>query len=300
MSWYIIINPVSAQGKSVRTWNAVKRALDHRSISFTADFSEYPGHTVELAEYAVKKGFRTLVCLGGDGTLHEVVNGVMRSPVKQRDEIQIGIIPVGTGNDWARGYCIPKDYKKAIEIIQNGRVITQDIGRIITAEKVVYFNNSAGIGFDGFVVKNMNRLKSWGKIAYLLAAIKSIFKYKRFPLEFHLNSEVYKATSLILIAGICRYSGGGMQLTNDPDPNDRLLDITHIEYIRIYELFVHIFNLFNGKLASRRFAQSFKGGSVRILTKDNENGIIQADGELIGVGSCEIGIDPSRLKFIVP
>ena len=155
--WYVIVNPTSGNGTPKRKWKKIISSLDSHHLLYTFIFSEYVHHEKELIQQALKEGYRKFICVGGDGTLHQVVNSIMNQKRVNFSDIKVAIIPMGTGNDWVKTYNIPTNISKAISIIKREKTIHQDIGylELLNDNKKVYFNNLAGLGFDGFVIKNM-------------------------------------------------------------------------------------------------------------------------------------------------
>lgn len=156
-SWFIIANPTSGNGNFSKQWKEIKQNLNHKKIDYSFAFTQFSKHEVDLVQNAIKKGFRNIISVGGDGTLHNVVNGIMLQTYVKTFELTIGVIPLGTGNDWIKTYNIPNSIEKSIEIIKNKTTILQDIGVLKTDNSTTYFNNVAGLGYDGYIV---NKLKS--------------------------------------------------------------------------------------------------------------------------------------------
>lgn len=299
-TWYIIINPTSGNGKALQKWVRIKKELVRLNIVFEEQISQYHKHVISLAKNATDNKYQKIVCVGGDGTLHQVVNGVLQSTSDHKSTIKIGIIPIGTGNDWAKQYGIPASFKKAIHILKKDNTVYQDIGKITTQSTTVYFNNSAGIGFDGFVANKVKQYKAFRSFSYFLAAFVGIFSFKRIPLTIHFNSTTIQKKTLLVVIGLCRYSGGGMQLTSLPSTTDGKFDISYISKITILNFISTIFNLFNGRLTHKTFVSTYKTDFISIESKIATQGIIQADGELVGKGSFSVEILKKSLKFIVP
>jgi len=300
--WFVIINPTSGNGTSKKKWPLIFNELKKQQIDFEYSFSEYKKHSYKLIQNAILQGFTKFICIGGDGTLHNIVNGILSLNPIYISEIKIGIIAIGTGNDWVKNYNIPTNYKKAIEIIKNEHTIKQDIGKInLTAEnKIVYFNNLAGIGFDGYVVHKVHKYKNLGSLAYITGAIVSLTSYKKPMLEILFNNTKIKSKTLMLLIGICKYSGGGMQLTKNSNPTDGLFDITFITYFSLLEVLKNIQNLFNGKITNHTLVKNYKTSELKVNILDNQTTYIQADGELIGSGNFSVSILPKALNFIIP
>lgn len=105
--WFVIINPTSGNGSSKRKWPRIKALLNAEYFDFDYAFTEYENHSVLLVQIAVKQGFKKIISVGGDGTLHNIINGIQRQNTVNSSYIQIGVIPIGTGNDWIKTYNIP-------------------------------------------------------------------------------------------------------------------------------------------------------------------------------------------------
>ncbi len=299
--WFVLVNPSSGGGKAMRIWPGIKASMKKRSMAFIYSKTEFPGHALSIIEDALNKGFRRFIAVGGDGTLHETVNALMLQDKVDKGICSIGLIPVGTGNDWARHYGIPRKYELAIDRILQNNLVKQDIGVLELKgddPKTIYFNNLAGVGFDGYVVEKIHRFKHWGAFAYLAGAMISLATYKNFQARIGLGKENFSGRIFMLIAGIGRYSGGGMQLTHDPVSDDGKFDISLVPAISKPEIIKFLPKLFNGKAGSDRRVKSSKSISLNVDIMDQAP-FIQADGELIGRGSFRARIIPSALSFFV-
>ena len=148
-SWFIIANPVSGNLNFSKQWKEIQHLLKLKNIEYSFAFTEFSKHEIELVENAIQQGFRNIVSVGGDGTLHNVVNGIMMQTYTKTSDITIGVIPLGTGNDWIKTYNIPNSIHEAIHIIHRKNIIIQDIGVLKTSDdKTTYFCNVAGLGYD--------------------------------------------------------------------------------------------------------------------------------------------------------
>lgn len=296
--WFVIINPVSGNGYIKRKKTKVLRALQNLNDGFKVTYTQYAKHEIKLVHQAIEKGFYKFICVGGDGTLHHIINGIFTQKMKIPTQIQIGVIPLGTGNDWVKQYNIPKNISANIAILNNNNVTKQDIGSITLANQKYYFNNVAGIGLDGFVVKNLN--KRAGKFSYILAAFKSVFHFKKSKLKIRINKKVITANILLLSIGICRFSGGGMQFTNQVDPQDEMLDVTVVKDLHPLALFLNVHRLYNGKLHKHKAVNTYKTNKLSVVIKDKNKPYIQADGEFLGIGDFTIELIPNAINFVIP
>lgn len=296
--WFVIINPTSGNGAAKKLWPKIEKLLLTYQFDFTYEFTSHPKHSVELVYSTVNQGVKNIICIGGDGTIHNIVNGVMLQKEVPSADINIGVIPVGTGNDWVKTYNIPKDPEEAIKIIKNGHLQNQDIGKIETASSPsIYFNNLAGIGFDGYVVSIVGKYKHFGALAYLIGAVIGIFSFKNFNASVIVNNTVIKTRSLMVLVGLCKYSGGGMQLTKEPDPTDGLFDISIAKDFSKWDILKNITRLFNGSIVHFKKVETLKADQISIKIHGNIVPFIQADGELIGSGEFNVSLIPNAVRF---
>lgn len=300
--WFVIINPTSGNGAAKKQWIPIYNELKKEQFYFDFAFTEHKKHSVTLLKNSLNQGITKFICVGGDGTLHTIVNGILNLNPPNISAIKLGIIPIGTANDWVKTYKISKDYKKAIQTIKAEFTVKQDIGKLLIYEhqKIVYFNNLAGIGFDGYVVNKVHKFKNLGFLAYLTGAILSIATYKKSRLQIKFNDIEIKERTLMLLIGICKYSGGGMQLTQNANPTDGLFDISHINKISLLTLLRNIGGLFNGNITNHKLVKNYKTSKLKIKDLDAQKTYIQADGELVGSGSFEAETISGTLNFIVP
>lgn len=300
--WFVIINPTSGNGAAKKQWILIYNEIKKQQFDFDFAFTEHKKHSVTLLKKALEQGITRFICIGGDGTLHTIVNGILNLNPPNISAIKLGIIPIGTANDWVKTYKISKEYKKAIQTIKAEFTIKQDIGKLLIYEhqEIVYFNNLAGIGFDGYVVNKVHKFKNLGFLAYLTGALLSIATYKKSRLQINFNNIEIKEKSLMLLIGICKYSGGGMQLTQNANPTDGLFEISHINKISLLTLLRNIGGLFSGNITNHKLVKNYKTSHLKIAVLDTQKTYIQADGELVGSGSFEVKMMPSAFNFIVP
>lgn len=300
--WFVIINPTSGNGSCRKVWPKIESLIKSNCFSYDFAFTEHKNHSTELVQEAIEKGIYNIICVGGDGTLHNVVNGIMNQTRIPSKDISVGMIPIGTGNDWVKTHNIPIDIKKAIHIIKKGHKKLQDLGKIDFLgedKKPVYFNNLAGVGFDGFVVSKVHKYKHFGTIAYLVGAILGLFSFNNFYSSVLVNNKKIHSKTLMVLVGLCKYSGGGMQLTKDVNPFDGLFDISIAKNIGKFDIIKNLGKLFNGKIVNHKKVETFKSESISVSIEQDNLPYIQADGELIGRGNISITISPKALSFFV-
>lgn len=298
--WFLIVNPTSGNSNFQKKWLKIKQLLTINGIDFSYDFTLYSKHEVELVNNAIKKGFRNIMSVGGDGTLHHVVNGIMTQRYIKTSDITVAVLPIGTGNDWIKTYNIPKKIEKVIQIIKNNKRSLQDIGCLkLKDNTIAYFNNMAGLGYDGYVAYKLKKLKKLGRIAYLLSGLYGLLFYKKNEFTIEFNHQKIKTICLMTLFGICKFSGGGMQLTKNVDPLDGLLDITIAKNLTLLDLLLNIKKLYNGKIVNHKKVSTYKTNNIIVIPKKNTQPFIEADGEIIGTGSVEVSIIPNAIHFII-
>ena len=298
-SWFVIVNPISGNLKFSTIWRKIQLLLDVRKINYSFAVTLYSRHEVELVQNAIQKGFRNIISVGGDGTLHHVVNGIMIQRYVKSSDITIGVIPLGTGNDWIKTYNIPNNIEKAIELIHYKKTILQDIGVANTENnKVSYFNNVAGLGYDGYTVNKLKKMKSFGAVAYLLSGLAGFLFYKKTIFKINFNSKSIETNCLMTMVGVCKFSGGGMQFTKDVNTTDGLLDITIVKNLNIFDLISNIKKLYNGHIVHHKKVETYKTNLITVIPRTSKT-YIQADGELIGVGKVTFKIISKAINFVI-
>jgi len=299
-TWYIIYNPISGGGNAEKKINSIQNLFINHKLKTETVRTQYPHHEEELVQKAIKKGYNKFICIGGDGTIHHIVNGIMKQNYVDTRTIKLAVIPTGTGNDWVKNYKIPINFKKAIDIILKNNSIFQDIGKLTLSQpyKEVYFNNAAGIGFDAYVVKNINQYKNLGSLAYLFAALFSFKTYNSAKFIFSLDHKKIESNLFLISLGICKYSGAGMQLTDYKNHKPGYFDVTLIKPISLFKVIINIAKLYNGRINQIKETHCSQVKDFTLM--DNTVSYIQADGELIGTGDADITLITQAIQFIVP
>ena len=298
-SWFIIANPTSGNRNFSKQWEEIQQLLNNKKIDFSFAFTQFSKHEIELVDKAIQDGFRNIISVGGDGTLHNVVNGIMLQRYVKTSDITIAVIPQGTGNDWIKTYNIPNNVEKAIEIIYNKKIILQDIGVLETEDKTIsYFNNVAGLGYDGYIVNKLKTLKRFGSIAYLLSGLAGLLFYKKSNFKIIFNEKIIETNCLMTIFGICKFSGGGMQFTKDVNSTDGLIDVTLAKNLTILDLVFNLPKLYSGKIVNHKKIETFKTKDITVIPQTAKP-FIQADGELINTGKVRVKIIEKGIQFII-
>lgn len=224
--WFFIVNAIAGIGKTGRLLSRFITILNDHKLDFEIGITKAPKHATKLALDAVKSGYTRIAAVGGDGTVNEVVNGIMLSG--KSDEVTFGVIPEGGGNDFARNFDIPNFVGKAVSTLEKHNTTKVDVCKI----EDYYFINSLGIGFDARVAEYACKAKYLnGLPRYLFAVLKALVKLKPYKMKISLDNKNIESSFLMITIGNGRYCGGGFKLTPDSIADDGKFDICLIDAI---------------------------------------------------------------------
>lgn len=302
--WYAIVNPEAGSGKGLRDWPEIRELLVSLDIPFDFYVTERKFHAVEITVSAIKSGYKKILVVGGDGTLNEVVNGVFIQNSFPPTEITIGVIGVGTGNDWQRTFALPKDYQGKVMAIKEEKTILQDVGKVEFFESRVrqsrFFANAAGIGFDARVAMATNRLKESGrrgKMLYMSSLLNTLIRYRSTVAKIKIDEQNLGGKIFSMTLGIGKYNGGGMMQVPNALPDDGLFDITIINKIKRVNVLRNIFRLYNGTILNHPKIFGYQGKTITIASKPPV--YLEVDGESLGTSPFKFSIVPQSIRVVV-
>lgn len=303
--WMVIANPKAGANKVAQDWPIISDLLTKYGISFDVMFTKHKFHSIELTVKAIKEGYRKFISVGGDGTIHEVVNGIFFQDQVPYSELTLGVIPSGSGNDWMKMFDVSKDYEKAVQTISKGKTIFQDVCKMEMVESMVkqtrYMINVAGIGFDAMICHHCNKNKEQGKkgkLIYIIAAMQAFFDIK--PKLYKVvvdGKEYFKGKVFSTAFGVGRYSGGGMTQMPDAVVNDGLVNLTVIEKMPKLKIATKFVQLFTGRIYSIPGVHHIMGKHIEVETVPND--IVEVDGEVLGTTPLDLTIMPQALRVVV-
>ncbi len=301
--WIAIVNRAAGGGKTEKDWPLISQLLDKHGIIYEPHFTNRRLHASIIARNKVREGFSKIIVVGGDGTMNEVINGVFAQDRINTTEVMLGMISVGTGNDWARMFNIPIDYEGAVLTIKEQKTFIQDAGlvnyRKNCKEWKRYFINIAGLGFDARVVERSNRMKEKGKsgpFLYFYNILLSLLKYKSQDAEIEIDGKTFDRTIFSLNIGIGKYSGGGMIQVPHAIADDGLYSITLIKKIGKLNILVNIKRLYNGSITEHSKVETYMAKSLQI---DGASRLqLETDGETLGHGPMSFKIIPRSVTVI--
>jgi diacylglycerol kinase (ATP) len=299
LSTVFLVNPASANGKTGKRWSEIARAAHAAGLRGEAIFSERPGQLGDLAREAADEGASLLVVVGGDGTVHEVVNGIAG-----REGIELALIPCGTGWDFARTHEVPKRLDGALRIAKDGQARPFDLGRATYradgSEQTAWFANMASVGMSGAVAAKANSTtKALGAKTSYLYALGTVFaRWKNVELRVRVDEEERNGLMEDTIVAVGRYLAGGMMITPDAEPDDELFDVLLIGDLTKTELVRVMPKIYRGTHLPHPKGEVIRGRTVSIEADDPLP--IQLDGEQPGTTPVRFEIAPAAIRLRVP
>lgn len=298
-----IVNPVAAGGKTGDAWPAIEEELRSLDLSFDHRFTEAPNHATSLAREAVEEGYDMVVAVGGDGTVNEVVNGLM-SPGSEKADAVLGVVIAGRGSDLARTIGIPADYAEACARLTGDRTMTVDLGLVEFSQegerRERYFVNVGGGGFDGEVAVRANRAPDFmgGTIPYLSSLVTTLITYRNKAIELILDERepMQMVVNSVIVAN-CQYAGGGMRVAPDADPSDGLFDVIVIGDVDKIEFLMTVPKVYDGTHITHPQVDTYR--AKRVELRSEEPLLLQVEGEVCGQTPLTFSIVPSALQIRV-
>jgi len=305
--WCLIVNLTAGGGSVKAQWHEIEAAL--KSILPVAQvvFTEYPKHAIELVAAVVQAGCRHIIAVGGDGTNHEVANGIMMQGIVPPEKITYALLPVGTGNDWARMYGIPAKLQDWLAMMQAGHTRLQDVGLVdyvtengTSAQR--YFVNVAGMAYDAFVVHyaDSRRSTSGGRFFYLWMILRCLFEYRHVKSRVQYDGQTEENYYYTINIGICRYNGGGIQMTPQAVPDDGLLALTLAGRISKLGVILNTWRFYNGSIGKHPKVSTIQAKAISVQAANREAVLLEADGEFLGQAPASFRVLHQVLRIVVP
>lgn len=305
--WFFIVNPTAGHGWAGRHWPEIAAQLDQHLPGYQFAFTTHRGHAADLAENALQNGFRCIAAVGGDGTNNEAVNGLMRQNLVPLSGILYTLLPVGTGNDWIRTHGIPRKLRLWLQMASGGTVIEQEVGIVDFMqdegrEQRRYFVNVAGLAYDAFVVQHseQNKGRVGGSLMYLALILFCLFKYRLSNMRVRFDGQERSGLYYTINAGVCRYSGGGMQVVPHADPQDGLLALTLAGKLSKGGVLLHTWRFYNASIGRHPKVELHQVRHISVESCDGTPVLVEADGEFLGHGPVRISLDERRLRVLRP
>lgn len=302
--WHVILNPVALNGRRIHFWNKIARELMQDGFEFIEWVTTKRENAIDVAESIVKKGGTQILIVGGDGTLNEVVNGVMKVS-KMTSQILLCVVPSGTGNDWAKTHRLKPNTKSIRAMLLNGKVVKHDVGIVYSVKNHEttsrFFINIAGFGFDAAVIQRLYESRKYrigNKFIYIKNVLTTLFSHRSVECIIKHDGLVSKADIFSIAAGICKYNGNGMKQVPMADFQDGYLDFVFICKMSRWSLITQVPKLFSGKHLHHPKVFHIRSKKCTITPLGRVLG--EVEGEMIEEGSYQVEIASEQLKFLIP
>lgn len=307
----VIVNPRSAGGATRERWAAIASELRSHLGTFAVAFTESAGHAIRIAEDAAAAGQRLIVACGGDGTINEAANGIIRAGT----DAELAILPSGTGGDFRRTIGMPSSVRDAADAIRHGLTKSIDVGRVnfvthgeTTSER--YFLNISSVGLAASVIR---RVKSeaafnWlpvekvrGKANFAVAALLEALDPEAFEVKVRFDDqEEFGIRTLCLCVANSRYFGGGMMVAPEARLTDGLLDVVNIGDMTTARILLNALSLYRGTHLSLDEVKARRAELIEVRPAGTADVPLEIDGETLGKLPARFEVIPKRIRVRVP
>ena len=318
--WFTIVNLHAGSGKTVSIWRKAEILLAEAGIPYDNKYTDCKYHATEIAFQAASEGYRKFIAVGGDGTIHEVLEGIMKyvcgTESVSVSDFSIAVIPIGSGNDWIRIHGINRNLERTIELIRNESLVRQDVVRVsvfdpvaepeqlLSAEPVrtSYMVNIGGVGFDARVCERVNEQKlegKKGKLLYINSLLYNLFHFKPFSATVFCDGrKLFEGGCFSIAVGTGKYSGGGLRQTPDAVFDDGLLDYTVIPPFSVARILKEAPKLFTGRLLTVKELICGKCKSLMVAPFRSRAELVEVDGEIVGNVPVRFDVLPQQINVL--
>ena len=319
--WFAVLNSYAASGKAGTLWEEAEKLLKEKNFVYHGTRTGRAGNAAELTFDACMAGYRKFVAVGGDGTVHDVLNGIAgfvdwcssSARTVSFSDFTLGVIPLGSGNDWIKSHGIKNSIESAINVLAGGKVRLQDVVKVSLLDpmafpqevemSVSYMVNIGGAGLDARVCERVNSAKKSGKrsrMIYVKSLLYAIMHRVPAGTEVICDGKtVFNGSFLSVAFGIGKYSGGGMRQTPDAVLDDGLLDMTLIPEIAMHRIAVEARRLFTGTFLKVPELTSCRGKVFTIIPHGDGCGEpVEVDGEVVGKSPVRLEVLPEQINVV--
>lgn len=318
--WLVVVNVFAASRKAGSVWKKAAAMLEEANVPYKAMFTGGPDNAIAISRKSCARGYRRFMAVGGDGTVHDVLNGIAEyvysgvDPDVVISDFTLGVLPVGSGNDWVKSTGVPRDIKGAVDVIAAGCTGLQDVVRVEVLDpsdyasaplSVSYMANVGGVGLDARVCEIVNRKKEQGRRGKKLYVSALLYCIKhRVPIRAKVvcdGKEVFAGRYLSIAFGVGRYSGGGMRQTPLAELGDGLLDVTVIPDIPIWTIAKEVPRLFTGTFHKVDVLTMAKCREVLVLPDGEADAEpAEVDGEVVGRAPVRMTVLDEKIRVVMP
>lgn len=267
------------------------------NIDCRIEKTKYASEAIDLSIQAVADGTDVIVAIGGDGTFHEVVNGI-RSSGK---DVSVAFLPNGTANDFVLGYGLTWTTETFLSAIMKRKTAEIDLIKITIGGELKWCLNIADTGFGGKVVQTLNKQRSWlgGRVSYFIAILRSFITYKKPVMRVSYDGGFYEGYVLLVAACNGPVFGDGLYISPEAKPNDGMMNLTLLGNVNLWDYLKNLKRM-KRKLTIQHPEANYHRTSFLKIQAIGSKVYTEADGELVGSGEVEFSIEPAALRMLVP
>jgi len=297
----LIANPNAGRGAVSRALPRVERVLTDKNLAYRIVRTTHPGHATEAARQALRDGERYLVAVGGDGTVHEVVNGMVSDGGPVAADAVLGVVAAGSGCDFVRSFGLPPDAEQAAARLAGDRVRPIDVGTVTFTDQGVTrtrcFVNIAEVGLGAAVVARAAGLGRFlGGARYAAGFWLTLPRFRPAAVRLDANGQYHAWRAFNVVVANCRFYGGGMQISPKSDPGDCLLDVLVMTGPKS-DSFTTLPKVYKGAHLPHRHIAELQAGRLRVEAQTPFP--VEADGEILGSTPASFGIIPGGIRLKV-
>lgn len=308
----VIVNPKSASGSTREKWSAIASDLRTHFGPYNVAFTKSPGDGIRLAARAVESGRKFIIACGGDGTINEIANGILRSG----KDVELGIFPSGTGGDFRRTIGMPQGTREAARALKTGKTRLIDVGKVTfqdhddkTASR--YFLNVSSFGLAASIIERVKSSASlsWlpldsvrGRASFALSTLQEVVGVDAIGIRVRIDDNDERTVNTVnFCVANARYFGGGMKIAPDAKLNDGFLDIINIGDIRTAKIILIAYTLYRGTHLDLPEVKDTQAKKIVVRAIDESSEVhLEIDGELPGKLPAVYEVVPNALKIRVP
>ena len=300
LPWLAIVNPLAGRSRG-HSWPAVERALRTAGIPLEVEYTTTVREGEYIAHRALRAGWRRVLVAGGDGSVHDVVNGIMSAEAHQWADTTLAVAPLGTGNDWARSLGMDMAPPVLAATVIASRTLQHDVGVVDFPDAAPprrrWFINVAGAGYDAHVIGRLPPHVRSG-FAYLWGALTGLLSYHASRFTIEVNGELNERCLLLAFVANAQACGNGMRVAPSARVDDGLLDLVTIDEVGLLPALLKIAKLYRGTLLGDPVVRHVRSAQLRLDAHPPAD--VEAEGQIVGRTPAVFSILPGALKVVVP
>lgn len=298
-AWLAIANPVAGLRHARERWSGIEAALRAAGVPLDVVWTQAPGDGEVIARRAIREGRRRLIAAGGDGSVNDVLNGVMDAGLADTREATLAVAPIGTGNDWARSLGIGRRPGELAAAISAGRTVLHDVGFVEhpgSQEPRRWFINVAGAGYDAYMTARVPRPVP-SALTYMRIAIGGLLTYRAPRFRVDADGAEFEERMMLVFAANAQDCGNRMRVAPMARTDDGLLEVVMVRELGFLAALPKFVKLYRGTLAGDPAVRHVQAARVRVEADPPAE--VQVDGQMAGRTPAEFSLLPLALRVVV-